>query len=273
MRKFKRAAGSGLAAALFLLFLHTGLKAAGASFYGAAGGLALDSVRPSPAAFSGFRIYEFAGLFKSLGYPDPACFGADEEAIRDLESYTTQGDAFYQEINNYLRFYPRHYDWYGIGPETAKSMVKNIDRVFARTPPLPGDLILFRGLTLKFRANKGYAIGEEFTDKGYVSASTSFKTAKYFAVEKDEDEGAPSRRAVLAIYGNRPGGRGILIDQGEDEVILPHGLKFRVMAKKPAVEGYEFYLVQACAGPCETFLRKDARDFWNSFEPETINRS
>jgi hypothetical protein len=147
-------------------------------------------------------------------------------------------------------------------------MVANIDRIFTRVPALPDDLILFRGFSLKFRDNKPYQINEEFIDKGYVSTSVSFEVAEYFASGAVSGDSADSRKVVFAIYNNLPGEKGILIDQEEDEVILKHGLKFRVMAKKERVGKYELYLVQACSGPCEISLRKDAGVFWNDFNPQ-----
>jgi hypothetical protein len=223
---------------------------------------------PSRTICSGARIYEFAALYKDLGYSDPGYFEASPDEIEDLETYISKEDTFYKEVNDYLRFYPKPYTWSGIGPDAAKSMVKNIDRVFTRAPSLPGDLILFRGIGLKFRGNKSFKINEEFIEKGYVSTSTSFKVAKYFAVEKDDGEDTDAKKAILAIYNNRSGEKGLLIDQEEDEVILRHGIKFRIMAKKETGEKYDFYLAQACSGPCEASLREDVREFWENLSPQ-----
>lgn len=277
MKIFKRIFGGGLAAVVFSLSINTA-KAAEVSFDGAAGGLSLaetaryfqsrtaDLPLPSPvSAAAGARTYDFKLLYRALGYPAPDYFGSNEAEVTDLDSYTSKQDAFYEEINGYLRFYPKPYDWYGTGPEDARIIVKNIDRVFGRVPPLPADLILFRGLDLKFRANKSYAVGEEFTDKGYVSTSVSFKVARYFAIEINDNETTSSRKAVFAMYMNRPGEKGILIDQGEDEVILRHGMKYKVMAKKDNVEKYDLYLVQACSGACSETLAAEVSNFWSGF--------
>ena len=294
MEVFKYIRKAGLLLAFALLFANTGVKAADIPFDGFPGGpsfseavlsikeqsanLSGDKLRPSAAlvsfgtarsttAVSGARTYDFRALYKDLGYPDPAYFGASPEEIGDLETYISKDDTFYKEVNDYLRFYPKPYTWYGIGPKEAKAMVNNIDRVFRGVPSLPSDLILFRGIGLKFQANKSYEIGDEFIEKGYASTSTAFKVAHYFAVEKDEED-INSRKAILAIYNNRPGEKGILIDQGEDEVILRHGINFKVMAKKDTGEKYDFYLVQACSAPCETSLREAVRDFWENYNPQ-----
>ncbi len=214
----------------------------------------------------GARIYRFKALYRALGYPSPNYFGSSEAQVQDLETYTDKEDSFYKEVNDYLRYYPDPYNWHGTSPEMARDMVKNIDRIFSRAPALPTDLILFRGLNLKYHANKSYEAGEEFTDKGFVSTSVSYKVARYFAIEMEANPAPEDRKAVFAIYFGRPGVKGILVDQGEDEVILKHGTKFRVMAKKDSVKKYDLYLVQACADSCDAVLRKDAAAFWAGFK-------
>lgn len=261
---------------LLAAFAFTGeVKALDISFDGGSGtisgavaelrssGAALPAVSaPSaPAAPAAFRVYDFKELYKSLGYPSPDYFGSSEAEISDLESYTSKEDTFYQEINGYLRYYPGPYDWSGTGPDLAKTIVANIDSIFTRVPALPRDLVLFRGLGLGYHGNKPYAAGEEFADKAYISTSASFKVAKYFAVDMNESKG---RKAVFAIYFSRPGEKGILFDQGEDEVILKHGRKFRVMAAR-GMKGYDLYLVQACGETCETTLSAPAARFWGGF--------
>ena len=220
------------------------------------------------------RVYEFKALWQGLGYPPAAglsesedavrSFGATDDEVMDLATYTSKEDTYYSEINNYLRYYPKPYDWYGIGPEEARRMVGNLDRVFTRVPALPGDVMLFRGVDLKYRASRPYALGEEFSDKGYISTSVSYKVARYFAVEIDDNEATASRKAVYAIYLSRPE-KGILIDHAEDEVILGRGMKFKVMAKKDNVKKYDLYLVQACSGPCAASIAPAAASFWAGF--------
>lgn len=271
MKTYKGILRGGLAAVLASL-LVSAAKAVDISFDGASGGLSLQEAVNSvesrgadlsifPAAV-GARAYDFTALYGSLGYPSPDYFGSSEEEVQDLEAYTDKDDTFYSEINGYLRYYPAPYDWYGTGPEDAKAIVGRIDRIFKKVPALPADLILFRGLGLGHRADKPFALGEEFVDKGYISTSLSYSVARFFAVEMDEAK--PSRRALFAIYLTRPGEKGILVDQGEDEVILKHGRRFRVMAQKAGVKTYDLYLVQACSGPCETLLKDDVSVFWST---------
>lgn len=212
--------------------------------------------------------YNFNELFQNLGYPtNPTYFGSSEEEIQDLETYTSKEDTFYKEINSYLRYFPAEYDWNGIGPSDAKIIVNHIDQIFKRVPSLPQDIVLFRGINLNFHGNKSYKTGEEFIEKGYVSTSTNFKIAKYFAVEKDKDsEEKTSRKAILVYYSNQPNPKGILIDQGEDEVILEHGERIRIMATKNINSGYDLYLAQICTKICETKPTQDAFDTWEKLK-------
>jgi hypothetical protein len=212
------------------------------------------------------RVYDFDSLYRGLGYPSEDYFGSADDEVMDVETYISKDDTYYGEINGYLRFYPEPYDWYGISPESAREMVGRIDRVMERAPAIPGDIVVFRGLGLGWRGNKPFEEGEEFTDKAYVSASADFGVARYFAVEKDpEDE---SRRAVFAIYFTRPEERALLIDQGEDEVMLERGRRFRVMARRHGVKKYDLYLVQACTETCEPGLSPEAAVFWSGFAVE-----
>lgn len=262
--------GLALAAALCV-----NAAAADISFDGTGGGAALKDLLqgveveqprlPEAPAAAGARVYDFKALYKSLGYPSPDFFGSAEEETQDLDSYTSKEDTFYSEINGYLRYYPKPYDWSGTGPDAARVIVEHIDSIFGRVPVLPADLVLFRGLGLGYRDGRPFGIGEEFLDKGYVSTSAAFRVAYHFAVEMAADEEKPSRRAIFVMYLARPGEKGILIDQGEDEIILKHGRRFRVMARKDGVRKYDLYLVQACGAVCDRTLRQDVNAMWTSF--------
>jgi hypothetical protein len=212
-------------------------------------------------------VYEFKNLESLLGYPNETYFGSPENAITDLEAYTSKEDTFYKEINSYLRYFPKDYDWNGIGPDSAKLMVENIDQIFDHVPSLPSDLIIFRGLDLNFRKNISYNIGDEFIEKAYVSTSTSFKIAKYFAIEMDAWGHPKTKKAIIAYYINRQNLKGILFDQAEDEVVLKHGEKIRIMAVKTQNSAYELYLAQICAQVCESTTSSQVMEFWEKFSP------
>lgn len=212
-----------------------------------------------------YKIYDFANLQKSLGYPNDTYFGASDEQIADLETYISKEDTYYKEINSYLRYFPAPYEWFGISPEQAKVMVENIDGLYAKTPTLPEDLILFRGVNLKYRKNRSFSIGEEITEKGYVSTSTTLAVAKHFAI-KLNDTSAGTKKAVLVLYQENSDHKGILIDQNEDEVLLRRDQALKVMATKSTHSLYETYLVQVCKLTCEQIMNKDIEKFWLAFK-------
>lgn len=205
------------------------------------------------------NTYDFKNLKATLGYSQNSWFGATQEEIQSLEDYTNKQEEYYAEINLFLRFYPKPYEWYGKGPEQAKVDVQNIDNIFTRVPDLPTDLILFRGVRLDWKKNKSFKIGETFLDKAFISTSTNIKIADEFTYG-DTDNGA----AIYVLYFNQPHSKGILIDQGEDEVLLQHGQKFKVM-DKTVTDDKTFYLVQVCGfSPCSQTVRQaSASAYWN----------
>lgn len=211
-----------------------------------------------------YRSYSFQKLSSKLGYPSDNFFGSSEDELFDLNTYTDKSDAYYQEINGFLRFYPAPYEWYGTGPDKAREMVVNIDKIFGRVPSLPADLVFFRGLTLSYRKNKSYEVGEEISDKGYVSTSTNIEVAKHFAVGMNADH-PEKKKAIMVMYLSSKDQKGILIDQEEDEIILKHGQLMKIMAvDKSDKLPYETYLVQVCKAICESSMNKDIAKFWQS---------
>jgi hypothetical protein len=211
-----------------------------------------------------YHTYSFEKLSTKLGYPSENFFGSTEKEVFDLSSYTEKGETYYQEINNYLRYFPAPYEWYGTSPEDAKVMVESMDHIFKNVPVLPEDLILFRGLTLNFRKNKSFNVGEEFSDKGFVSTSTTFSVAIHFAVEMNKDE-PEKKRAIFVMYQNAPEQKGILIDQEEDEVILKRSQLFKIMDKRNEPgKSYETYLVQVCKQTCDGAMNPDIIKFWQA---------
>lgn len=215
-----------------------------------------------------YKTYQFNDLSHLLNYPNDTYFGSTEDEISDLETYTSKEDDFYKEINNYLRFYPKPYDWSGTGPTQAKTIVTNIDQIFTKVPSLPENLILFRGVNLKHRKNKSYSIGEEIIEKGYLSTTTTFEVADYFAT-KINPESLKSKNAILVIYQSSKDQKGILFDQGEDEVLIKHNQKLKIMSLKKSNPNYETYLVQACLAVCEASMNVDIIKFWNKYSSKS----
>ena len=196
-------------------------------------------------------VYDFKKLHHELGYDKTSNdFGASVRELQDLDSYTDKYEDFFAEINGYLRFYPAPYDWSGTGPEEAKVIVNNIDAIFKRVPEIPSDITLFRGVTLEWHQGRPFEIGEEFSDKAYISTTTTRSVALRFANGLDNEK--PVKGAIFTLYFNQPHAKGILIDQGEDEVMLMHGEHFRIM-KRDSGEKSDSYLVQICGSmPCAT---------------------
>jgi hypothetical protein len=215
------------------------------------------------SSLSSGKVYEFKKLFQDLGYTAQTnYFNSTVDEITSIESYIDKYESYYSEINNYLRFHPGHYDWDGTSPEMARQNVKDIDHIMTRAPQIPGDIILFRGLTLKWRGDKPFELGEEYQDKAYISTTTTYSVAEYFAKGLSSDKNLSNKKALFALYFSQPKIKGLLIDQGEDEIILGHGKKFRIMDKIPLAE-YDYYLVQVCAKICETQMKKkDVQDWW-----------
>lgn len=202
------------------------------------------------------KVYEFKNLYQSLGYTkDSNYFNASPDEVMSIESYIDKYDSFYAEINNFLRYYPAPYEYNGSGPESSKEMVKNIDRVISRAPSIPSDIILFRGLTLKWHQNKPFEIGEVYFDKAYISTSTTYSVAEYFAKGLSDEKRVNEKKAIFALYFEQKVVKGLLIDQGEDEVILPHGQRFKIMDKRNMPE-YDYYLVQVCPKICKERIEK-----------------
>jgi hypothetical protein len=241
------------------------------------GFLILACVLPPAGAWGG--TYEFQKLWGRLGYSDEF-FGATEDELTSLRSYIEKFDSFFSEINGYLRFYPKTYTWYGTGPKEAREEVRHIDAIFKRAPGLPADLVVYRGLTLEWRANRPFGVGEQFVEKAYSSTSTNREVALSFArpsadsPDDGEDEEHPGKKgaaqALLVIYFRSAHPRGLLINQGEDEVILPHGTLFRVMDRDLRADPPR-YLVQACEeGVCD--WRSNRADVLALWRQERVSR-
>lgn len=199
-----------------------------------------------------YREYNFKELWKLQNYPEALEKAASDDAMADLETYTSKEDTWYRDINSFLRNFPKtDYDWDSISPEQAAPMVKNIDSIYARLKALPRDLILFRGVDLKFRKSKSYEVGEEFVEKGYASTSTDYKVADYFANRINDNENTSSLKGILVLYSAKKNLKGILVDQGEDEVLLSHGERIRIMDVDKSRK-FHVYLAQVCEKVCES---------------------
>ncbi len=210
------------------------------------------------------KNYPFTTLYKKLSYSD-SNFSASEDEIYALETYTSKEDSYYRDINAYLRAFPNiSYDWNSVSPEESKKIVKDLDRYFARVPNLPANIALYRGVDLKYRKNKSFMSGEEFIEKGYLSTSTSFKVADYFANQINDNATNGTRKAIFVLYSTRQPLKAILVDQGEDEALLGHSQKIRVMLVR-IKKNYDLYLAQICAQVCQKEASGEAKKFFEKF--------
>ncbi len=211
------------------------------------------------------KNYNFSKLYKDLSYLESENFGASEEEIEALNTYTTKEDSFYRDINAYLRAFPdTNYDWYGVSPEDSKKIVKNLDRYLTRVPNIPNNIVLYRGVDLKRRKNKSFVSGEEFIEKGYLSTSTSYKVAYYFANEMNDRARNGTRKGIFVLYSTLSPLKAILIDQGEDEALLKHSQKIRIMQVKTK-KNYDIYLAQICSQVCLKEASPEAKRFFKKF--------
>jgi hypothetical protein len=220
------------------------------------------------AAALEYKTYDFQKLSQTLGYPDRSYFGSTESEIIDLDTYTSTEDTYYIEINGYLRNFPIKYSWNGIGPETAKGIVGSINKIIERVPVIPNDLILFRGIDLKFRNQESYKIGEEIIEKGFLSTSTTFDIAYEFTKDNGSKNPVRTKKAILVLYQeNDSQEKGILIDeQSEDEVLFSNGKLLKFMSVKNLNPYFESYLVQICKVTCAKEMNFDIQKYWTNYK-------
>lgn len=210
------------------------------------------------------KPYDFKALYNDLKYT-PTYFGAPTEEVESLRAYIDKQSDFYVEINSYLRKSTADQLDADIHSQTAKDIL-NISRLIQTVPPLPSDIILFRGMTLNWHKNNSpFEIGEEYVDKAFSSTSTNMEVAANFAIGGWYPSSAnfKDETAIMTLYFQTSDARGILIDQGEDEVLLNYGLRFRIMKKKVINEA-NHYLVQICQKVlCDTKVtRTDVLEQW-----------
>ncbi len=179
-----------------------------------------------------------------------------------IDKYAAYKIAYYEDINPYLRGQTVGYE-YARDEEEIKFYVEKIDNGLRKVPALPKDLILFRGEGLGYRGNKPFQVGELNLQKAYVSTSTNEEEAKDFIT---------SNGTLFIIYSTQKTFRGIVINETEDEVLLPRGLYFKVMKTrllkdKGVRDSAYLALVQICesSSACEsTVSNKHANALWES---------
>lgn len=94
---------------------------------------------------------------------------------------------------------------------------------------IPEDITVFRGMPAE--ALPKDAVGTEFTDKAYGSTSLDYKTAEKFGRWVREDGLHPAIIEIRVPKGNDGIYMENLWDNGEYEVLLPRGTKYKVVSE------------------------------------------
>lgn len=210
-------------------------------------------------------FYTYKELSQIVGYTD--IYEAQnqkrvlEEEAWALQSYVEYDDPIYPEINNFLRTGKAEDLYYFTDIKELKKTIINMDHGIKKLAKLPKDLMTFRGVTFGFRNNKCYEKDEVYTDKAFVSTSVKLSVAEAFAgVQTEKLKGS----GVLYIYSEDSKHPGILINQLEEEVLLPRGLTYKVMDRVDR-NGTCQLLVQICGQTCSDKIRNSMiSEAWNN---------
>ncbi|MBK9322339.1 MAG: hypothetical protein IPM97_05195 [Bdellovibrionaceae bacterium] len=127
-------------------------------------------------------------------------------------------------INRYLRTKSLGGDQTG-----ALETIGQLDSIFSRTPNLPVGAVLFRGL--KLSSQLAYTTGTLYVEPGFISTSTRQGTAEHHMRKQSsrQADGSYLKQVLQIILIRSDGIKGLRLDGAESEVLLPHGMKFRVL--------------------------------------------
>lgn len=114
---------------------------------------------------------------------------------------------------------------------------------------LHDDVVVYRGMNGRrafgsedWNDNPGSMVGAEFTDHAFSSTTTSPGIAKEFTYSQ-----TPVRMRILAPRGTHA----ITIDQGESEILLDRGLKFRIVSDTRGSDGVREFDVEVAGSARE----------------------
>jgi hypothetical protein len=168
--------------------------------------------------------------------------GASSSGKSALYAYTGSS---YGNINTKLNSLPPG------AKKTGSSQITSIDNAFAASPPLEGDVVLYRGFSSPetvFKSGKWNDVnvaGVEWSQRSYSSTSGALSTAQTFAGYN----GVVMRIIIpkgLGIKGiNAKGGQ----HPGENEIILQRGLRYRVVADYGKHSGKRYVDVMVVPNP------------------------
>lgn len=178
-----------------------------------------------------------------------------EEERFSLASYISYDDPLYEDVNGYHRGTTTEF-WYFRELSEIDQQIKLMDQSFNKVPHLPKDLVLFRGQTLGYRKDRPFENGEIFTDKAYWSTTTRPKNAEVFA---------GTSGVLFIVYSGQKKFKGIVLNETENEVLLPRDLTFKVMSTKMK-KNLQLALIQICEDKdsCAKEVENTyAATFWN----------
>lgn len=179
-----------------------------------------------------------SGLWDAMGERIMRIDDSEEKPTDQLDLLVVDNyvDTLHGKINDLLRGIPRNNDtvllsWPSSGhivqeiatTEVAEAMDEAFDKYDI---PLPESAILYRGIGGKTIGKfTSLQIGQEFTDKGFISTSIDPRTANVFI------GGGPDFGAIIEIHA--PKGTPVMLPdpngaRGEGEMVLNRGTKFRV---------------------------------------------
>ena len=128
--------------------------------------------------------------------------------------------------------------------EESTATQEILDEIFDSEPFIGKKMILFRGVTSKYGSQlEEYEVGDQFTDLGFGSTSTSRKIAEEFIrpYKSDEDQNNGVIVEILIDENTRAISPMALInsqiDSGKDlerEILLDRGTTYQVISKTPA---------------------------------------
>lgn len=145
---------------------------------------------------------------------------------KELAAVVDYSDEGFTDINRYLRT--------GSGPSGLKYQVEDIGSAIAKSTTTE-EQVVYRGMTMGMRGRiKEVKTGEMVWDKGFVSTSKSEQFAKDFAGGKHAVKIILTKGShALDLGPNVPTQFKRASDTREQEVLLPHGSKFRVESTRP----------------------------------------
>ena len=166
---------------------------------------AVSTVEMEEAA--AFRRKEFVDHWESLSF--------DQRS--SLKFYQSE---WYEPINGYLR------DGSEIKDEVIKKDIAALDSTM--THPMSQDTVVYRGMQQDV---SGLEVGDEYSDKAFVSTTLAYSTADAFAT-KDYN----ANEVMCEILVPKGARCTVTVDpagaSGEHEILLPRDSKFKVVGKE-----------------------------------------